>query len=392
MSRPTAIVIRRGAEESVRRGHPWIWREAIVKGVAKTGESVQIQSEAGQTIGSGLYDASSPIAVRVWSLGERAEPLAPNLFNKRIHRAFEKRATLFADGKTNAYRLLNGEGDRCPGFVIDRYADAAVLRLDGEAVEARASEFLPGLENALKTIGINTLLLRGRKKEAEVLFGEMPSKAIEVREHGVPFWADVKDGQKTGAFLDQRENRARVGDLVRERPEGKRRVLNLFSYAGGFSLHAALAGATVTSVDIAAQAHGTAQKSFQLAGVSPKAHSWATADAFAFLTEAKKRGETWDIVICDPPSFAPNEKAKVRALSAYRSLHKACVAVLAADGVFCAASCSSHVDAESFATTLDDATLEKADLTLTDFYGPPSDHPTLPAWPEGRYLKFAVMR
>lgn len=391
MSRPPAITIRKGAEESVRRGHPWVWRDAIVKGVAKTGETIQIQSESGKTIGVGLFDANSPIAVRVWALGERPPTLDHNLFNNRATAAFRKRASIFADGKTTAYRLLNGEGDRCPGFVIDRYADTAVLRLDGDAVASRAEDLTRGLRDALGAIGITSLILRGRKKEAELIFGKMPEKAISVREHGVPFYADVKDGQKTGAFLDQRENRARVGEFVRERPIGKRRVLNLFSYAGGFSLHAALAGAHVTSVDIAAQAHATAQKSFQLAGLSSKDHTWATADAFLFLTEAEKKRERWDIVICDPPSLAPNEKAKARALAAYRTLHKGCAAVLAEDGIFCAASCSSHVDAESFTTTLDDATLGR-ELTMTDIFGPPSDHPTLPAWAEGRYLKFAVLR
>jgi 23S rRNA (cytosine1962-C5)-methyltransferase len=222
------------------------------------------------------------------------------------------------------------------------------------------------------------------------LLGEPMPDTIEVTEHGVPFVVDLARGQKTGAFLDQRENRRRVGEIVQRR--GAKRVLNLFSYAGGFSLRAALGGAEkVTSVDIAAGAHATAQASFRRAGVDPRAHEFVTADAFAFLAEAKRAEKTWDVVVSDPPSFAPSEKALARATQAYRALHRACAEVLAPGGVFCAASCSSHVDAVTFAATLDDAALGRGDLRLLSMHGPGEDHPTLPAWPEGRYLKFAVM-
>jgi 23S rRNA (cytosine1962-C5)-methyltransferase len=147
----------------------------------------------------------------------------------------------------------------------------------------------------------------------------------------------------------------------------------------------------VTSVDIAAAAHATAQASFKAAGVDPKGHEFVAADAFAFLAEAAKNRRTWDVVVSDPPSFAPSEKALARAISAYRALHRACADVLAPGGVFCAASCSSHVDADAFTATLDDASLGRSDLRLLSMHGPGADHPTLPAWPEGRYLKFAVM-
>jgi 23S rRNA (cytosine1962-C5)-methyltransferase len=173
---------------------------------------------------------------------------------------------------------------------------------------------------------------------------------------------------------------------------GPRRVLNLFSYAGGFSLRAAIGGAEkVTSVDIAAGAHATAQASFKAAGVDSRVHELVTSDVFTFLAEAKRARRTWDVVVSDPPSFAPSEKALPRAVQAYRSLHRACADVLADGGVFCAASCSSHVDASTFASTLDDAALGRGDLRLLRMDGPGEDHPTLPAWPEGRYLKFAVL-
>ncbi len=385
------LTLSRSAAEAVGRGHPWVYREGLVRPKAGlvAGEEVQLATTEGAPLGRGLVDPESAIAVRVWTAG--IEPIDRALFAARIASAFTLRARLVASPETNAYRLLHGEGDRMPGFVVDRYDHVAVLKVDGAAAAARRAEIAALLQGPLEVIGVKTLVLReggkGATPSTEVAFGPPPPAVIEVREHGVPFVVDLAKGQKTGAFLDQRENRRRVGRLA-----AGRTVLNLFSYAGGFSLHAARGGAThVTSVDIASAAHATAQESFRRAGVDPRAHAFASADCFAFLAEAKKKGRTWDLVVSDPPSFAPSEKAVPRAISAYRSLHRACVEVLAPGGLFCAASCSSHIDATTFAATLDDASLGRADLRLLEQYGPPADHPTLPAWPEGRYLKLALL-
>ncbi len=397
-----AVVSRQGSE-AARRGHPWLWRQAIVRGADRleAGEEVQIVAEDGVAVGRAIADPASPIALRMWTAGRT--PIDDALVRERLAQAFAVRSRLFADGRTNAYRLLNGEGDRCPGFVVDRYGDVAIVRVDGDGAAAQLGRVAPILVEALVAMGVCTVVHRvvvkkrdkperaapgaAQPPESATLHGPPPPDTIEVREHGVPFVVDLARGQKTGAFLDQRENRRRVGELARDR-----RVLNLFSYAAGFSLHAALGGATrVTSVDIAASAHATAQASFRIAGVDPAKHAFVTADAFAFLASAKQRKETWDLVISDPPSFAPSEKALARALSAYRALHRACVDVLAPRGIFCASSCSSHVDAERFASTLDDAALGGAPLRLLELHGSPADHPTVPAWPEGRYLKFAVL-
>jgi 23S rRNA (cytosine1962-C5)-methyltransferase len=401
----TVAVSRRGMEP-VRRGHPWLFRSAVVQqssrapsargnALPETAAIVSIVDEVGQPLGCGVWDPTSPIAIRVWSL-DPAVRIDAGLFRSRLERAIDIRRRLFADGMTTAYRLLNGEGDRVPAFVVDRYADVAVLRIDGDAARAVSADLLRDVETPLRAIGVTTLLERtGRRGEApeiRALYGTKRDK-VEVKEHGVPFVVDLARGQKTGAFLDQRENRRRIGELVarRVRAGGPVRVLNLFSYTGGFSLHAALAGATVTSVDVAMAAHATAQESFRLAGVDPRGHSFVTADCFAFLEAALRRGERWDVVISDPPSFAPSEKAKPKGIAAYRSLHRACAAVVADGGTFVAASCSSHVTAEDFAGTLDDAALGRSDLRLLEQFGPPADHPTLPAFSEGRYLKLALL-
>jgi 23S rRNA (cytosine1962-C5)-methyltransferase len=390
------VTVLRKAAESVRHGHPWIYRTAAAHLSHGPGAIVRIADEDGHFLGTGIWDPESPIAVRVWSR-DRHVTLGAELFRERLERAIAIRRELFADGATTAYRILNGEGDRTPGFVLDRYADVAVLKVDGDAARALADRLLADVEKPLRDFGVTTLLDRsGKKGESASIharFGPMREK-VQVAEHGVPFMVDLLKGQKTGAFLDQRENRRRIGELVQRRRRGAERpirVLNLFSYTGGFSLRAALAGGIVTSVDVAMAAHATAQESFRLAGLDPKPHAFVTADCFAFLEAAKQRGETWDVVISDPPSFAPSEKAKPKGLAAYRSLHHACVQVLAKGGTFVAASCSSHVGLEDFSFTLDDAALGRSDLRVLELFGPPPDHPTLPNFPEGRYLKLAIL-
>lgn len=398
-----SVVISPRAVAAARRGHPWVYRGAVVHApravsdAAGGGAIVTIADERGERIGSGVFDPASPIALRIWSLEPR-DVLDAAMFRARLERAIALRQRLFGDGMTTAYRVLNGEGDRTPAFVIDRYADVAVLRIDGDAARAIADDLVRDAEAPLRAAGVTSLLERtSRRGEPPALhprFGPMRER-VEVAEHGVPFVVDLARGQKTGAFLDQRENRRRIGELVSRRAAdaGGRpvRVLNLFSYTGGFSLHAARAGATVTSVDIALAAHATAEESFRLAGVDPRAHAFVTADCFAWLEAAARRGERWDVVISDPPSFAPSERAKPKALAAYRALHRACADVLAEGGSLIAASCSSHVTAEDFTATLDDATLGRADLRLLELFGAPADHPTLPAFPEGRYLKLALL-
>lgn len=386
------VVLRsRTAPPGIAHGHPWVWREAVAKGIegARPGEVVQVLAGDGTPVGRGLVDPTSPIAVRLWTRGR--SPLDAALWEKRARAAVALRARLFQGahgGDTDAYRVVHGEGDRMPGFVVDRYGPVAVVRTDGDAAAARVLDFVSALAPSLGATSIvHRTSGKGEAPQLATLHGDPPPASIVVREHRMPFVVDLARGQKTGAFLDQRENRRRVREMA-----GGRRVLNLFSYAGGFSMAAALGGAThVTSVDIATAAHATAQASFRAAGLEPRAHAFVTADAFAFLDGARARRETWDLVVSDPPSFAPSEKAVPRALAAYRKLHAACAAVLAPGATFCAASCSSHVGAEAFLSTLDDAALGRDDLRLLAMHGAGPDHPTLPAFPEGRYLKFAVL-
>jgi 23S rRNA (cytosine1962-C5)-methyltransferase len=350
---------------------------------------VQVLAPDGRPVGRGLADASSPIAIRMWTMGRA--PIDRELWRERAARACEMRASFLGGTRTNAYRVVHGEGDRMPGLVVDRYGLVAVARADGEGATARVADLADAMWPMLESWGIRTLVhrtgARGAKPVLSVLRGPPPPDTVQVEEHGIPFVVDLAHGQKTGAFLDQRDNRRRVGDLA-----PGRRVLNLFSYAGGFALHAAARGAAqVTSVDTAAAAHATAQASFRAAGLDPGAHSFVSADVHAFLDGARARGDRWDLVVSDPPSFASNEKALSRALSAYRALHRGCAEVLSERGLLCAASCSSHVDAPAFLSTLDDRALGGRALSLLELRGAGTDHPTLAAFPEGLYLKFAIL-
>ena len=364
-----------------------------------TSGSVVEVAAGGEILGAGLWDASSPIAVRLHERadakrGGRVAHLDEGSFSKRIGAALKRRDAMFGskgDGPTTAFRLVHGEGDRVPGLVVDRYAHVAIVRTDGDAIADWLDRLVPLLAKMLGERGVSCVAVRtagsGNETKVEDAWGEPMPERIEILEHGMKMEVDLARGQKTGAFLDQRENRR----MMREAAKGKR-VLNLFSYAGGFSIAAALGGATrVTSVDIASGAHATAQRSFRANGIDPGKHAFATADAFDWLEKTAAKGELFDLVISDPPSFAPSEKAVPRAIAAYQKLHRLCVAVLAPGGRFAAASCSSHVDMNAFVGTLDDAVLGRHDLVVQETFGPPADHPTLAAFPEGRYLKLAML-
>ena len=382
---------------SLRKGYPWIWRNQLadIPSRLQAGQPVTIVDDDG-FVAYGLWDPSSPIAVRIYSR-DKGTPITVDSLAQAVERAIEARHRLFDLTRTNAYRLCHGEGDRVPAVVLDRYDDVAVARFDGAAIRAWSQPLLDRVWLALMQQGITRLLERGDNRsdkrlraiaKAPGIAEDLPVsiETLVVREHGMNLVVDLVHGQKTGAFLDQRDNRQRVRHM-----SAGARVLNLFSYTGGFSCAAALGAAVhVTSVDIARGANDVAMRTFRANQLDPRAHAFVTADVFAFLDQAYERGDSYDLIISDPPSFAPNEKALAKALQAYRRLHKQCARLLAPGAVLCAASCSSHVTMQAFVATLDDQVLERK-MRVLGLYGPPPDHPTLASWPEGRYLKFVVL-
>jgi 23S rRNA (cytosine1962-C5)-methyltransferase len=361
-----------------RAGHPWIYRDALAPATARDGEVVEVVDRGGQPVARGFWDARSPIAVRVLARAGTDLDVAA-----RVESACRLRvaARIDADG----LRLLHGEGDFVPGLVLDAYAGTGVLRFDGAGAEAfwrpRLDEVLAGCERG--GFPLARVWARAGAGAGEAVRGERPG-VIVMREGDARYEVDVVHGQKTGFFLDQRDNRALVG-----RMSAGLEVLNLFSYTGGFSIAAALGGAKkVTSVDIAAPAIAAARRNF--ARNRLESHEFHAVDVFDMLAAAGSR--RWDIVVCDPPSFAPSAKALAGALAAYRKLNAAAARVVAPGGLLATASCSSHVTPAAFqeavALGLRDAGREGK---ILDVRGAGADHPTLPAFPEGRYLKFLLV-
>jgi 23S rRNA (cytosine1962-C5)-methyltransferase len=383
------VRLRKELERSIRAGHPWLYADALEapRGIA-TGTTVDVIGRDNRVLARGLYDAQSPIAVRIATLDGKEE-LDAAFVKRRVEAALRSRRGVVDARETDAFRWLNGEGDFLPGVVVDVYAQVAIVRFDGEAVRAWREWVVAAVAELGRGLGISHVYERSRGGRGEALRGGPPPNPVQIRERGVRFAVDVVSGQKTGFFLDQRENR----HALRPFCDGQE-VANLFAYTGGFSVNAALGGARrVCTIDSAAGALEGARINFQLNGLDPERHEFACEDGFAWLERMRNQRRRFGVVVTDPPSFAPSEKALKKALSAYRDLNALALGVVEEGGVLAAASCSSHVTHEAFLGTLRDAA-EKArrPLRILEVRGQPADHPSLPAFPEGRYLKFVLAR
>jgi 23S rRNA (cytosine1962-C5)-methyltransferase len=375
------IVVSGDLKASLAAGHPWIYRDHLPAVLdVEPGSWVRVVSD-GWT-GIGFCDPGSALAVRMYSRDDVPDAA---WFDASVGRAKRRRAPLLEDGRTTAYRLLNGEGDGLPGVVVDVYGPIAVLRLDSASLAKLTPWITSAIQNHTDVKGICQKTSQG----LEVLAGRSPPERLIVSEHGLRFFADIGSGQKTGLFLDHRENRQA---LARWAPD--KTVLNLFSYTGGFSLYAARAGARkVTSVDRAADAMARARDNVELNGLEPEIFEFVTADAMVYLEKLAEQGQTFDIVISDPPSFARNRMQRQRALRAYERLHGLALAVLAPGGLYAAASCTSQVDIDAFKGSLTKAaTRLERPLQIVLEAGQALDHPVMLGHPEGRYLKFVALR
>jgi 23S rRNA (cytosine1962-C5)-methyltransferase len=387
----TRVRLRKNLARAIKRGHPWIYRDALAAppGALPDGAPVVVTAADGRALARGFWDARSPIAVRVLSTsGAGTTPAADAgaLVRERVGAALDRRLGFIDRRTTDAFRWIHGEADGLPGIHVDLYGAAASVRHDGGGARAFYADLGAQLLEAARARGLplDTVV----ERRGALLAGRPPPAGeIEVRENGLRFGVDLGQGQKGGLFLDQRDNRAAVRAMARGR-----RVLNLFGYTGGFSIYAAAGGAAeTTTVDLAAPAIAAARDNFARNGL-PLDHARLVAgDAFEFLEQAAAAGERWDVVVSDPPSFAPSGKALPRALAAYRRLHRLCAAVTAPGGILCAASCSSHVARDAFVRTVEEgAAAAGRRFALESLAGAGPDHPVLPAFPEGDYLKFAV--
>jgi 23S rRNA (cytosine1962-C5)-methyltransferase len=362
-----------------------VYRDHVPKGFrAETGSWVRVQ--AGPVHAVALWDADSPLALRIYS---RDRVPDQDWVEERVRAALELRRSTGVVDEASAYRLISGEGDRLPGIFVDRYAGFAVVTTDGEAVSA----IVPWVVEALSRTGdIVGIVEKRRRTEGERLvtaWGRPPPRELIIEENGLRFRANLYEGQKTGLFLDQRDNRSKMESF-----SDGRRVLNLFGYTGAFSVYAARGGATsVTTVDIAEGAIAAARENFGLNGFDADAHDFVVADVFEYLRGAAERRERFDVVISDPPSFARSRAHRDRALKAYIRLHAAALAVTAPSGLYAASSCTTQVGPDAFRGTLaDGARKARYSLQIVHDAGHAPDHPVLAGHPEGRYLKFMVAR
>lgn len=372
------LTLDKTLEPALASGHPWLYRNHLPNHKLQTGDWVRVQ--AGNAEACGLYDAEGQIAVRLFG----AEPLSHKGLEARVEGALELRAQTIGS-ETTCYRLLYGEGDFLPGITVDRYERYAVLRLYARSLASLVPGVVKALSRGLKLRGI----VRRDEGGLEALWGQLPPPELTVQENGLKLLANLYEGQKTGLFLDHRDNRLTV-----QRFSQDRRVLNLFSYTGAFSLYAVRGGAQhVTSVDLAPAATEDAKRNFALNGFDPEAHTFSSTDVFSLLEDYAARRARFDLVILDPPSLARSQKSRFAALRAYTRLNTQALRCTEPGGFLATASCTAQVSPEAFRTVLGEAAQAAGvRVQIVHEAGHAADHPVPATFPEGRYLKFVVAR
>lgn len=381
----TASVSQRAARRWAH-GHPWIFRSDVTVRPDSPAGAVPVLDHRGKPIGTALWSPASEITLRMVDSDPKA-PLDAPWWRARIRVAAEHRASLA--GVTNAFRLVHGESDGCPSFVCDRYDRWLVVQLLSAGLEAFRHEIVGALHDVASPDGVlarNDVAVRKREglpETVELLAGDVP-REIEIDEHGVRYLAAPWTGQKTGAFLDQRENRALIGSLARGR------ALDCFSYHGSFALHLARRAESVLAVDVSGDALRRAQEN----AARNDAHnvSFVEADVFDYLRDVERSRERFDTIVVDPPAFAKSRASVPAALRGYKDVNLRAMRVLAPGGVLFTASCSFHVGRAAFLEMLQSAAADSGRrIALRAFTGQPSDHPELLTIPETGYLKGAVV-
>ncbi len=382
----------------LRQGHPWVFARAIAgKPRFEPGAIVDLH-EGGRFVARGYFDPKSPIRVRVLSR-DPAEAIDGRFWRRRIARAAALREEVLGRG-VDGYRVVHGENDGLPALIVDRYAGFLVTKLYSAGlvphrdaiVEALRAE-VPGIRGIFGREDLGRDDDEGAESEGPaggvVRWGEAPPERIAIHEGDATILVDVRGGQKTGFFLDQRENRHAVRRYARGRE-----ALNCFGYTGGFSLHLALGGARkVTTLDLDGDALGVARESFVASGLDPEAHGFVRGDVFDYLAAAKREGRSFDLIVLDPPAFAKSQKAVPAALDGYASLNRSALALLRPGGYLVTCSCSARVSFEEFLGAVNQgAAKARVDLQLLEARRQPPDHPVALAFREGHYLKALILR
>jgi 23S rRNA (cytosine1962-C5)-methyltransferase len=387
--------LKPGREKSLRQRHPWVFSGAIAstEGSPESGATVDIRSADGAFLARAAYSPASQIRARVWTFDAR-ERVDAGFLARRVARAVAARLPL-RDARHSGCRLIHGESDGLPGVVADRYAETAVLQLASAGAErwrdaiAAALVEAAGVACVYERSDVDVRRLEGLAPRVGVLHGALPG-AVTFVEDGLYYRVDVGGGQKTGFYLDQRANRAAVRALA-----AGREMLNVFCYTGGFTI-AALAGnaARVLSLDSSADALALARDNLALnPGLPAERAEWREADAFAELRRLRDAGAQFDLVVLDPPKFAPPAAHADRAARAYKDINLWALKLLRPGGLLATFSCSGGVDAGLFRKIVAGAALDAgAEAAVIGQFGAFADHPVALAFPEGDYLKGLLIR
>jgi len=386
----TVVISRRGADR-VRSGHPWVYQSDIVESDAAPGDLVRVREQGRRAVGWALWSSQSQISIRM--MGGPAEAVDERaLFGERLRAAIAYRAELDIDG--TAYRLVHGEADRLPALIVDRYGDDRgaflVIQTLCQGMDRRLDLLVELLGEIVRPTGIlarndpKVRRLEGLDEEVAVLAGDVPD-TVRVREGDVTLQADLRHGQKTGLFLDQRENHALAARYTRGR------ALDAFTYHGGFGLHLARRAASVLAIDSSAAAVAATRANAAANGLTNL--EAREANVFDELRELETAGERFETIVLDPPAFAKNRAAVERAAAGYKEINLRALRLLAPGGHLITCSCSYNVGESLFLDIVADAAADaRATVTLVEKRMQARDHPVLVGVPETHYLKCLVLR
>ena len=383
------IQLKRGREKSLKRRHPWIFSGAVEKASGKTGDTLDVVDAAKKFVARAAYSPKSQIRARVWTFDPQ-EQVDADFFRKRIEKALALREALPAAKHTNALRLIHGESDGLPGLVVDHYADVLVAQFLAAGVERWREPILDALADLTGCAALyersdaEVRNLEGLPPRIGFARGNKSASRCPIIEYGLNFRVDVEQGQKTGFFLDQRENRQRVRALA-----AGREVLDAFAYTGGFSVAALAGGAErVTAIESSADALQIAGENLAANPLDAARVEFVHGDVFAQLRALRDRGARFGLIVLDPPKFAPTAAQAKNAARAYKDINLLALKLLSPGGLLATFSCSGGVSAELFQSIVAGAAVDAgAEAKILERFGAAADHPVALEFPEGEYLK-----
>lgn len=384
------IILRSGKEKSVLFHHPWIFSGAVeqVMGNPALGETVEIFSHNRTWLARGAYSQESQIRTRIWTW-KQEEQINPAFFRQKLEAAIEYRAGALANQVGNSFRLVHGESDGLPGIIIDQYGENLVFQIlsaGGERWKETVVDLtreMTGVSGGFERSDVEVRRLEGLQERTGLLFGKV-DQPFQLKENGIQFWVDLESGQKTGFYLDQRNNRHKILAYA-----DSKRVLNCFCYSGGFTLYALQGGASeVISVDSSGEALALAKNNLLLNGFDERKAAWVEADVFRYLRLLRDRGEKFDLIVLDPPKFAPTANQAERAARGYKDINLLALKLLNPGGILVTFSCSGGISADLFQKILAGAALDAdVHLRIMERLQAGPDHPVALNFPEGEYLK-----